>query len=257
MDPREQIADLTMLLRTATDRSRADTWTALPVQVHEDSDGFTCKLQPTIQGKVIDKSGKKSNVTMPTCHHAPVQFSAGGGFTITHPIKKGDEGIAIFSSRCLDEWWDQGGVQPQARERWHSLSDAMYIPGIRSKPRALGGNPDKQNGQTLEDKGTKPSTNSLQIRVDSGKYYIELTEDSVNIVCRNCTIKAEEHVEIECKTATIKASDKVTIDSPTVEITGDLKVHGEVFAKSEGKNTALSTHVHTNSGGSGNGGPPA
>jgi hypothetical protein len=256
MDPRERIVDLTMLLRMANDRSRADTWTALPVQVHEDSDGFICHVQPTIQSKVIDKDGKKTDDTLPTLSHVPVQFSAGGGFTITHPVKSGDEGLVVFSSRCIDNWWSKGGVQKQARERWHSLSDGIYIPGIRSKPRRLGGNPDDPQGRS---NGTKPaSTNSVQIRTDSGEFYIELTSDTVNVFCKDCNITANEAVTINCKTMTVHASEKITLDTPVVEMTGDLKVQGNVTAQGEvtGRNVHLSTHTHMNGGGQGNSGPP-
>ena len=158
------------MIRAGVERGQSRLWTALPVIVTEDSDGFTVRLQPAIKGKQIDPQGKETDVQMPVLPDVPVQFSAGGGFTITHPIKKGDEGIAVFSARCLDNWWQQGGVQTQARQRWHSLSDAMYIPGIRSKPRALGGNPDDQpqSGGPLQTRqqqaGAKPSTTSVQIR---------------------------------------------------------------------------------------------
>jgi hypothetical protein len=244
---------MTSVIRAGVDRGLSRVWTALPVKVLEDTkDGNIVKLQPTIKGKQTDKTGKQTDVEMPVLGECPIQYSSGGGFTITHPIKKDDEGIVIFSARCIDNWWDKGGVQPQAIDRWHNLSDGMYIPGIRSKPRKLGGD-EKGNGaaqpaeapwlangsngsmltidlraETEKPKTKKVSLDTLQIRTDSGDYYIELTKDSVNIKCKTCTIEAEDKVHIQTKLVEIKATDSVAIDSPKVAISGELQVGGDI-----------------------------
>lgn len=62
-------------------------------------------------------------------------FPGGGGFELTFPLAAGDEGIVVFASRCIDAWWQQSGVQPQAELRMHDLSDGMFIPGMFSQPR--------------------------------------------------------------------------------------------------------------------------
>jgi hypothetical protein len=236
-DPRERWDDMTDIINTGAERAQSKIWTALPVKVVEDSDGFTVKLQPLIKGKQTNPKGEQKDVEMPHLLDVPVQYSAGGGFTITHPIKKDDEGIAIFSSRCIDNWWDKGGVQDQARQRWHSLSDAMYVPGVRSKPRKLGG-PDENHeqdyrarGVAMAPKGNPASTNSVQIRSDDGKYYVELGPDgAVNIVCKTLHIQAEDKVEISTKLINAKASDKVHFDTKTFEVSGDIKAGGDVTA---------------------------
>ncbi|PWT77515.1 MAG: hypothetical protein C5B60_02460 [Chloroflexi bacterium] len=242
MQPRERYDDLGEVIRTAVDRGISRVWTSLPVRVIEDSDGFTVKLQPLIQGKRTDRNGQQSDVTMPPLGKVPVCYAQGGGFVATHPIKAGDEGIAVFSARCIDAWWDRGGVQPQLDQRRHNLSDAMYVPGVRSKPRRLGG--DSGDGRMRDgSQSTPPSTNSFVIRTESGQFYIELTDENVNIVA---------------KTVTIIASEKVRIESPLIEMTGNLRVDGEVTAKAGGSGrVTLSQHRHRNvQPGSGQSGEP-
>jgi hypothetical protein len=213
MDPDERYDDLQEIIHTAIERHLTRVWTALPVQLLADGDGFTVSAQPTIKGKQMDpKSGQLNDIAMPSLGSSvPVHYPAGGGFTITHPVKNGDEGIAIFSSRCIDGWWDKGGLQPQLETRRHNLSDAMYIPGVRSKPRKL---------------DPPASTTSVQVRTDKGDVYIEVTGDSVNIV-------ATQKVTVKCVEMDVTATSKVAITSPTVTISGNLEVGGTISAGSQ------------------------
>jgi hypothetical protein len=192
--------------RVTFERGRSRIWTALPVVVLSDSDGFVVEVQPTIQGMATDpQTGVQTNVNMPSLgKHVPVHFPSGGGFTFTHPIKKGDEGIVVFSSRCIDGWWQQGGIQPQLEQRYHNLSDAMYIPGIRSTPRAL--NP-------------PASTESSQLRSDDGTTYVEIAGGGVV----NIVVPSSGHVQV----------------------TGDLRVTGKVYAGYGGSDQVqVQTHTH-------------
>lgn len=231
------------MIRAGVERGLARVWTAIPVIVTEDTaEGHIVKVQPVIKGKQTDQQGKQTDIEPPVCTEVPIQFSSGGGFTITHPIKKGDEGIAVFGARCIDGWWDKGGLQPQLHGRRHNLSDAMYIPGIRSKPRKLGGDP-QANGQMLEidlrsDQTAKVSLGTLQIRTDKGDCYIELTGDSVNIIvpnqvnitCKDCNVSASDKVTITSPTVDIEASGKVHVNSPMLEVTGEITAGGDVIA---------------------------
>lgn len=265
MDPRERHEDGQEATKVAIERKLGRVWTSMPVIVHADSEGHTVNLQPAIKGWNQADDGTMTAVQMTTLGKAVVNYTSGGGFTITHPIKEKDEGIAMFAARCLDGWFKDGGVQAEPYRRRHHLSDSMYIPGIRSTPRKLGGSGPNADGSPLtpfqeglnmmEGRTSKPpSTNSVQIRSDDGQYFIELGPDgAVNIICKNCTVTATEKVTIHCKELDIKASDKVEIDSPKVHLTGDLDVDGEVT----GKNVRLSTHRHTQvQGGQGTSGPP-
>jgi hypothetical protein len=114
-----------------------ETWSSVPTIVAEDSDGFTAKLQPSIKMKITHPDGTTEIVTLPQLADAPVHFTGGGGLTATHPVKKGDEGIAQIVTQPQDSWFQQGGVQDPIDGRHHHLSDSRYIPGGRSIPRKL------------------------------------------------------------------------------------------------------------------------
>lgn len=121
-------------LQAALDGRQAEIWTALPAVVESfDPDRRMCVLQPTIQGLYEDEDGTDSWVTIPVLVDVPVQFPGGGGFVLTFPLAQGDEGIVVFSARCIDAWWQYGNVQPQAELRMHDLSDGFFIPTLRSR----------------------------------------------------------------------------------------------------------------------------
>ena len=101
------------------------------------------KVIPAIMRKVM-KNGKASYVKMPVILNVPVvvPFAQTAGLLMTLPIKKGDEGLMIFSDRMIDNFVEKGGFQPPeccgadnktTEPRAHSLTDAIFIPGIVAK----------------------------------------------------------------------------------------------------------------------------
>jgi hypothetical protein len=78
-----------------------------------------------------------SEMRLPPLLDVPVSFPRGGGFAVTFPVSPGDEGLLVFSDRCIDGWFQTGspGIPPD--HRLHDLSDASFIPGISSLGRAI------------------------------------------------------------------------------------------------------------------------
>jgi hypothetical protein len=100
----------------------------------------------------------------------PVQFAGGAGGSIEFKIEPGDEGLIVFSQRCIDEWVNRGGVAPTNDLRRFSANDAVFIPGVRSQKGALANF--ENNGVRLRNKaGTRhvwlKDDGSLVIVVDS------------------------------------------------------------------------------------------
>ncbi len=112
---------------TAADRQiqqdRLNLHTALPAKVVSFDPGKqTVTLAVQIKMQLADGSG----ADIPPLVDVPVSFPRGGGFAVTFPLQAGDEGIAIFSERCIDGWWHSGGVSLPLDFRLHDLSDAMF-----------------------------------------------------------------------------------------------------------------------------------
>ena len=86
----------------------------------------------------VSSRDRKGNEIIPDpIIECPVHFSGGGGWSFEHKLVAGDEGLIIFSQRCLDGWIQTGGVANNPIARFHDKQDACFIPGIRSKPNAI------------------------------------------------------------------------------------------------------------------------
>jgi Phage protein Gp138 N-terminal domain len=206
----ERVNDSEESLRVALKGHQTNLWTALPgtVQSYNAAQG-TCTVQPTIQALATNDLGVQSWVDLPLLVDVPVIYMGGGAFVATFPITAGDEALVIFSSRCIDGWWQNGGVQPQAELRMHDLSDGFALIGPRSLANSI----------------SDVSTSTAQLRSLDGSTYFEIAPGQV---------------------ANVKAPGGVNITGP-VSITGNLTVTGTVNATQEGtfNGIPMSTHLHT------------
>lgn len=167
MQRSQRLDDASTALEIAMRGAQGRIWTALPGIIQSfDPAAMTCEVQPSIQGTLSDpKTGKASNVNLPLLVDCPVQFPSGGGVTLTLPIAKDDECLIVFASRCIDAWWQNGGIQPPMVYRMHDLSDGFVIPGIWSQPRVL----------------TAVSTSKAQLRSTDGATMLELDPEAQRI----------------------------------------------------------------------------
>lgn len=170
MDRRQRVDDPTTNMETLRRATQSSIWTALPGIIQSfDAKKMTCAVQPVIQGVQIDqKTSQASFSNLPLLVDCPVCFPGFGGITLTFPIAAGDECLVIFASRCIDAWWQNGGVQKPMTYRMHDLSDGFVLPGGRSQPRVL----------------SNISTTTAQLRSDDGSTYLELdpTAQKIRIV---------------------------------------------------------------------------
>lgn len=173
-DRRQLINDLETALRLAMDGRQSVMWTALPCIVKSvDLTKMTIEAQPAIQGTVENEAGDKISVNLPLLVDVPIVFPSAGGFTLTFPIAAGDEVLVVFGSRCIDSWWQSGGIQKPAEMRMHDLSDGFAIPGPRSQPRKI----------------SNISSTTVQLRNDAGSSFIEIGADGkVNITATSVNI---------------------------------------------------------------------
>lgn len=222
MDRRERLNDPEEATRVAQDGHQAQIWTSLPGIIQSfDAEKQTATVQPTIQGIVQAPDGSFSLVNMPLLVDVPVEFPSGGGYTLTFPVAIGDECMVDFCARCIDAWHQQGGIQPQAEQRMHDLSDAVCRVGVRSQARPL----------------ANISTTSAQLRSDDGTMYVDLAPAQI----------------------TIKHPTKIVVDAPEAHFTGKITSVGNVEAEGDVKAATISLENHVHSGvaaGSANSGKP-
>lgn len=159
----ERYDDYEEAIRTAFEGMQAKLWTALPAIITNATkleDRYVLDLQPALRVRRTLPDETYAYVTLPLIINCPVVFPCGGGFTLTFPLKVGDEVLAVFASRCIDGWWQNGGAQNAPSIRMHGLSDGFAIPGIRSQVNLIHG----------------ISTDSTQLRSDDGSTFIEVKD---------------------------------------------------------------------------------
>lgn len=223
MDIRESIYnDPEEAMRALLDGARNGMWVAMPVIVQKDSDGHVADLKIVTKARIKDQEGKVSHVDYPLIKDAIVHFGGSGdgkdkdasaGVVFTHPVKEGDEGTVIFMSRPIEDWAEKGGIQNGPDLRTHSMSDAVFMPGVRSKPRRL----------------KNISTTTAQLRSVDGKHFSEIDAKNGRITT---SVDDGKHVTTHDSKAGIshKSSIALNIEAPKGTFKMDLKVDGKLKA---------------------------
>jgi hypothetical protein len=252
MQSNERFEDWHNVLRQSGEQSQSRLWTAMPVIVLEDSDGFTIQCVIALKYIETDEEGNVENKDISKLVDVPVIWPQGGGsekgdkgYSLTFPIKKDDEGIVVFASRCIDSWHEKGKktqgtnqnqnqektkgtppaqtdiAQPLMHTRMHNLSDAMFIPGVRSKPRKI--NP-------------KPSTTTAQLRTDNQHVYCEIGQDKAKLVFASDKQGQQQDTQSQGQ-----QQEKQTQPRMVVEVSQD-KIRGYVLNE-QGSETSYFEHT--------------
>ncbi|MDE9565886.1 baseplate protein [Xenorhabdus bovienii] len=148
------------VLSSKAENERLDIHTALPARVVS-FNGHTA----TIELLITQTLSNGSVIELPPLVDVPVQFPRAGGFCFTVPVSAGDEGLAIFSERCIDGWYATGNKSVPLDARLHDYSDASFIPGICSQPKKI---PDFFNG-------------GASMQTDDGSTFIRMTQGKITI----------------------------------------------------------------------------
>lgn len=214
----ERLNDIEESLRLALEAERAGIWTALPaIVVAANLAAQTVSAQPTIQGTITGPDGVARNVNLPLLVDVPIVWPRAGGFALTFPVAPGDEVLIVFASRCIDSWWQSGGIGAPAEVRMHDLSDGFAILAPTSQPKRLGG----------------VSSSNVQLRDSAGSTFVEITPSgAVNIV----------------------AATSINLTAPSIKFHGEVQQDGGALVSN---GITYGTHRHTGvqTGGGTSGGP--
>ena len=204
-----------------------------------DPESLTAVVQPAIRYIERDNDGNKSTKDYPLLVDVPVVFPRGGGCTLTFPVSEGDECLVIFADRCIDFWWQSGGVQEPVDGRMHDLSDAFCIVGPQSQAKKIGG----------------ISTTGAQLRTDDGSAFIEVAAggDITATTAGNATINAPEIVLNGNVTINGNLSQGMGESGGTATMHGPVTVTNDVTAG--GKSLMTHTHGGVEHGNDSTGGP--
>lgn len=197
----------------------------------------TCSIDLAIQDRVV-LNGKTQYLQIPRLLDVPVVLPRAGGFTLTMPIKAGDECLVVFADMCINAWWASGnaadgkggyiGTQHE-RPRRHDFSDAFAIVGCWNQKRVI----------------SNYNTSAAQLRSDDGNTVIELGKSEVTVTAQTVTVNSTD--------ATVNATDKVTVSGTnevSIESTTLVNVNGSGHTTIEGKDWLTHTHTGVQSGSS-------
>lgn len=194
---------------------------ALPGVIQSfDPDSVTATVQPSVRCMVRDNDGNVSTEDYPLLVDVPVIFPRGGGCTLTFPVSAGDECLLIFADRCIDFWWQNGGIQKPVDARMHDLSDAFAIVGPQSQAHKISG----------------ISTTAAQLRTDDGAAFVEVAAGHA------ITVKTPGKL-------TASADGGTEITSPTIVLNGNVTINGNLsqgMGASGGSATMLGPITVTN-----------
>lgn len=227
MNREERLDDPEESLRLALESHQAQIWTALPGYVTAvDLAKQTVSVQPTVKGEVSSADGTSKAVNMPVLVDVPICWPKAGGFALTFPVKAGDEVLVVFASRCIDAWWQSGGVGVPVESRMHDLSDGFAILAPSSQAK----------------KYNNVSSSNVQLRNESGDTYVEITADGK---------------------ARIVGASTIDIAAPTININGNINMTGNITATGQMTQTGgmsiggitFGSHKHSDPQGGTTGGP--
>lgn len=235
----ELLNDPEEALRLALDGRQSSIYTSMPgIVISVNLAKMTCEVQIAIQGIIQNEDGTEKNVPLPPLLDVPIVFPSCGNFIITMPLAAGDEVLVCFASRCIDSWWQNGGVGVPLEARMHDLSDGFAIPGPRSSPNVVSG----------------ISSTGLQIRNKDGTTFIEIASDGkiklvspseIDVTAPLVKVTGAMVVTGAVTTGALTAATLATSGGGSATIAGNMNVTGDVTAAEvTAGSIALSTHIH-------------
>lgn len=157
--------------------------------------------------KRIYKNG--SEIVVPPIVQVPIGILRGGNWIITFPVQIGDQGVAFFSEREMNQWrlaGDQGPQTPRQMNK-HDYTDAYFLPALASAAKVI----------------SNYSATALELR--SLDNMVKQTFNSMSIVFKVGGVT-------------------MTLDSTGLHVTnGAIRTNVDVIAGAG--NISLATHVHT------------
>ncbi|MFP7323752.1 Gp138 family membrane-puncturing spike protein [Serratia marcescens] len=190
-----------LVLKAVADSLSTSLRVAMPGIIQSfDSGAVTATIQPAVKASVRQSDGALSSVALPLLVDVPVVFPRGGGVTLTFPVAAGDECLVVFADRCIDYWWQNGGVQEPVDQRQHHLADAFALIGPQSQANKISG----------------ISTTTAQLRTDDGAAFVELDPVSHAV---NVTTSGK---------LTASAQGGTEINSPEIVLNGNVTINGNL-----------------------------
>lgn len=98
----------------------------------------TCDVKPLIKRLVALEDGTELLEALPVIPSVPIGFMRSSSFFLSFPLAVGDFVWLQFTERSIDRWYAGAGDDTNPDDfRMHDLSDAVAVPMVYPKARAL------------------------------------------------------------------------------------------------------------------------
>lgn len=201
-------------------------------------------VQPTTQMK-ITLGEEVSYRSLPQLSGVPVvlPFAQTAGFLLTVPIQPGDTGLLVIPDRGLDNFLQAGDVAAPPfygdptliQPRGHSLTDAIFIPGLSSDAVEI----------------ADYSTEAIELRDKERKSYISLGPDGITMTDGTAVMKMSGgKLETTAPTGIAMQTDaQCTVRSQNMDLSGEGNTFSGNCRSTNGTFTdkdgvVLGTHTH-------------
>jgi len=154
-----------------------ETRTSFPAVIDTfDSETQTASVQPLIKATV--RNGDV--VSLPVLVDVPILFPRAGGFSVTFPVKAGDELLVTCCDRDFSVWMQQGGQQKPDSTEIHTLSSAVGVLGLYNQMNVL--SDFSTSGMVLrsDDDATKITIENGKITVDAAQLEVNAPTTTLN-----------------------------------------------------------------------------
>lgn len=135
----------------------------------------TLEASPVTIMKRTNDAGMVTDFKLPLLVDVPFQCYKGGDYSITVPIKQGDECLIIFTDVDFSAWFQNGGFNYAEHSFQHAYSNAMAIVGFSSEVKAV--------------KNYNP--NAIEIRNADASEKISLSAGNITLKSATITLDGE------------------------------------------------------------------
>lgn len=229
------LSTLASNIKQGIDARLKDLHTSMPGIIETfDAEKQLATIQPAIRRIFVTRDGEKEILVpsdLPILINVPIIFPRGGGFSLTFPVKQGDECLLVFCERSIDNWHETGKVKVPGAKRFHSLSDATAFVGLSSIPNKV---PNYDPDNTV-------------IKKDDDSVYIKLNEDKSLEIFTESDIVAEAEGDVNLTVGgqlDAQITGNTNITSPNITLDGNVVITGNAEVQGD---TSLGANVTSNS----------
>ena len=173
-------------------------------------------------------------VFQPVIVEVPVSWPRAGGAWLTFPIARGDTGMLVFADRDIGAWVSENDEGDPDSKRTHSLTDAVFVPGIQGG----GVNANADDVELQYQGSTIHIRRSGQVEVNAPNVVVNAGQTTINSpTTNNGNVVINGNLNVSGLTTTGGLTSQGTAGGGVATFTGDVVADG----------TSLKSHTHTDS----------